>query len=1287
MRKVALGLFWLLFHLLLICDAAAIGFVQVNAAVPQSPQSSVAVTYGSAQAAGDLNVVVVGWKDSTAAVASVTDSKGNAYSLAVGPTIQPGLATQSIYYAKNIVAAAANGNTVKVLFNAPAAFPDIRILEYSGLDTVSPVDVTAAAAGSGAMSSSGPANTTNANDLLVGANLVQTTTRVQTTTSGPGTGFVTRIITNPNGDIAEDRIVSAAGKYRADAPLTTPGPWIMQLVAFKAAPAGAPTMTINQASGQADPTSVSPINFTAVFSAPVTGFTGSDVVIGGTAGGPRSAVVTGSGATYNVAISGMTSGGTVTVSIPANAALDTAGRGNAASTSTDNSVTYTLIGPPPDTTPPDVAITFPPDGAQVSDIVMVTADADDNVGVAGVQFLLDGQNAGNEDTTAPYAYSWDTRAVPNGAHTLTARARDTSGNTALSTAVVVNVANANLLQNEVLATGFTLPTCILFLPDARMLVVELQGRIKVLPPPYTTPSPTLFLQLSNVGSAGVQQGIYNIALDPNFASNRFYYLFYTAGTPNRDRLSRFTANASLTGTVAGSELILYQDPQDANAEHHGGSINFGNDGKLYFTTGEHFDAAVAQFLTSPRGKIHRINPDGSVPVDNPFYDGNGPNWDSIWAIGMRNPFRAYYDAPTGRLIIGDVGGNDYSVANEEVDIGARAANFGWPNSEGPCTGVCTDPIFFYPHNGRDACIVGGFVYHGTGFPSSYQGSYFFADYTQHWIRRLTMDASGTVTGVFNFEPPDGSVDGPYGDIVYLTEGPDGAIYYVDLGYSDISGTFGVSKIRRIRFVQSNLPPIVVASATPVPNMMPMPVLFSSDGSYDPEQQPITYFWTFGDGDTSTEANPIHLYTQPGQYTARLTVSDNVNTSLSPPLVINAGNRPTATIALPLDGSHFIAGDTISFSGSGTDQEDGAIPPSGFTWNIDFLHEGHVHPGIPITGVTSGSFVIPTSGHDFSGNTRYRIQLTVTDSDGLQDVKSVLVWPQKVNLSFASVPTGLTLSIDGVDHTAPFVHDTLVQFMHTIRAPDQSQGQNACTFSSWSDGGAAQHVITVPATDHAYTATYTVTQIPIPSGLVAGWSFNEGSGTTAHDSSGNNNTVALVSGTSWTAGHYNGGLSMTGTPSAGTPNSASLSLSGSYTLTAWIKPSSLNGYQTVMVKEDPAGGGGCGYWLQTVGTAVSSGFNAGAGCREHTANAGLQVNTWYHIAAVFDNAANTYSIYVNGVLQVIDPETAAPLPNNQRLTIGRSAFGEYWNGVLDEGRIYNRALAPGEVQVDMNTPLP
>ena len=155
---------------------------------------------------------------------------------------------------------------------------------------------------------------------------------------------------------------------------------------------------------------------------------------------------------------------------------------------------------------------------------------------------------------------------------------------------------------------------------------------------------------------------------------------------------------------------------------------------------------------------------------------------------------------------------------------------------------------------------------------------------------------------------------------------------------------------------------------------------------------------------------------------------------------------------------FRAGDVITFSGTATDAEDGTLPASAYTWNIDFLHEGHVHPGTPITGVTSGTFTIPTSGHDFSGFTRYRIMLTVTDSSGLQSSQFVTIFPDKVNLTFDTAPGGLTLYLDGIAHTAPFVYDTLKGFNHTIEARNQTVGTTSYTFASWTDGGTqAAHI--------------------------------------------------------------------------------------------------------------------------------------------------------------------------------------------------------------------------------------
>ena len=211
---------------LTVTTATTIAYIQGAYATPQSSQTTVNVTYTAAQTAGDLNVVVVGWNDSTATVSSVTDSKGNVYGRAVGPTVVSGTLSQSIYYAKNIVAAGAGTNIVTVLFSTAAAYPDIRILEYSGADPNSPVDVTAAASGNSNSSNSGAATTTNPTDLIFGANIVTTVT------TGPGSGFTSRMITSPDGDIAEDQMVSATGSYSATAPLSS-GAWIMQMVAFR----------------------------------------------------------------------------------------------------------------------------------------------------------------------------------------------------------------------------------------------------------------------------------------------------------------------------------------------------------------------------------------------------------------------------------------------------------------------------------------------------------------------------------------------------------------------------------------------------------------------------------------------------------------------------------------------------------------------------------------------------------------------------------------------------------------------------------------------------------------------------------------------------------------------------------------------------------------------------------------------------------------------------------------------------------------------------------------------
>jgi chitodextrinase len=256
-------------------SANPITFVQSKNNSPNnSSLTTLSVAFPSAQTAGDLNVVAIGWGSSTVAVSSVTDSKGNAYTLAVGPTSMSGVsATTSIYYAKNIVAAAAGANTVTVTFNSAVPFPDLRVAEYSGINTTSPLDVTAAATGTSTLCDSGSATTTNANDLLVGSNWIVSAT------SSAGTGFIQREgQTGWDGDILEDRIVSAAGAYDATAANSTSSQWIMQMAAFKAAGSSSDTSPPSPLVGlSATAVSSSQINLSWSASTDNVGVTGYEV--------------------------------------------------------------------------------------------------------------------------------------------------------------------------------------------------------------------------------------------------------------------------------------------------------------------------------------------------------------------------------------------------------------------------------------------------------------------------------------------------------------------------------------------------------------------------------------------------------------------------------------------------------------------------------------------------------------------------------------------------------------------------------------------------------------------------------------------------------------------------------------------------------------------------------------------------------------------------------------------------------------------------------------------------
>ena len=292
--------------------SVAISFVQVAAATPQSSTATVTLAYPGAQTAGDLNVVVVGWNDTTATVQSVKDGAGNNYQLAIGPTSGTAL-RQAIYYAANILG---GSNTVTVTFSQAAAFPDVRILEYRGVNAL---DVTAGASGSSTAANSGAATTTVANELIFGADMVATTT------GAAGSGFTSRVITSPDGDIAEDKVVTIAGSNSATATLTSSGPWVMQMVTFAAISGPPPTVT-----------AVSPSSGTTAGGTAVT-ITGANFAVGAT-------VTFGSTSATNVVV---VSGTQITATTPAgNAGAVTVTVSNPGGQSGALAGAFTYVAPP-----------------------------------------------------------------------------------------------------------------------------------------------------------------------------------------------------------------------------------------------------------------------------------------------------------------------------------------------------------------------------------------------------------------------------------------------------------------------------------------------------------------------------------------------------------------------------------------------------------------------------------------------------------------------------------------------------------------------------------------------------------------------------------------------------------------------------------------------------------------------------------------------------------------------------------------------------------------------------
>ena len=437
-----------------------------------------------------------------------------------------------------------------------------------------------------------------------------------------------------------------------------------------------------------------------------------------------------------------------------------------------------------------------------------------------------------------------------------------------------------------------------------------------------------------------------------------------------------------------------------------------------------------------RGKILRIkvNADGSysIPAGNLFAPGTPNTRPEIYAMGFRNPFRIAVDKATGVVYVGDYG-PDAGVTDPnrgpngqvEFDRITSAGNYGWPyctgantatetynewnfatGATGPkynCAGGPTNNSFRNTGQGtlpaaRPAWIryggdagsppefgggsespMGGPVYRYDAalsspvkFPSVLDGQFFAGEYGRRWIKAITVNADGSRGEISNF-PWTGT------QVMDMAFGPDGALYVLDYG----TGSDNQALVRVEYIGGGNRNPVALASADRTSGPAPLTVNFSSAGSSDPEGGALTYLWTFGDGTTSTAANPAKTYTANGTYTPTLRVTDPTGLTGTASLVVTVGNTaPTVTLASPGDGRLFDFGDTVPFQVTVSDPEDGAVDCAKVSVAYLLGHDSHAHQITSSTGCT-GQITIPVDGeHDAAANVYGVFDAVYTDSGGL-----------------------------------------------------------------------------------------------------------------------------------------------------------------------------------------------------------------------------------------------------------------------------------------------------------------
>lgn len=609
--------------------------------------------------------------------------------------------------------------------------------------------------------------------------------------------------------------------------------------------------------------------------------------------------------------------------------------------------------------------------------------------------------------------------------------------------------------------GLANPSRLVLAPDGRSLfIVEQVGTIRIVRDGALLPTPFLSLDVSPVG----ESGLLGLAFDPAFADNGYVYVYYTSTAGEiHNRLSRFSVTGD-TALPASEQVLIEMPPLNGATDHNGGQLLFGPDGKLYLGVGDNTYPPNAQALYNLSGKILRLNTDGSAPDDNPFVGVEGAV-PEVWAYGLRNPFSFDLHPRTGELFINEVGQGSW----EEINRGRAGANYGWPMTEGYTDAEGVDgPLFAYPH-GVEGPVHGCAITSGrfyapqqVQFPADYVDDYLFTDFCRNWIKRYD-PAEDRVYDVIETEAY-GIVDllvMPAGYLYYVAQaapGGTGALYRVD--YTPGMAPQMLRHPGDLRLAAGETAAFVCAAAG---------------------EGPLDYRWQRDGVEISGATEATYTIEQAALaddgalFACVVSNARGAAESRAALLAVMPGSRPEAVIEAPLPGTLYAAGDTIAFAGRGQDADDGELPPAALMWKVDFHFTRFAFPFLPAQpGLSAGAFTIPTTGQT-STSVFYRVNLTVTDSSGLDAHAFVDVQPRVVSIDFVTEPPGLSLVIENGVQSTPHRMVSVVGMQRAIAALPQTADGVSYVFERWSDGGAAERSYRTPDADATVTAFFRAEQ--------------------------------------------------------------------------------------------------------------------------------------------------------------------------------------------------------------------